>query len=273
MPADGELQATARASIELENAARVYVAATSPPRVGVPTREQVYDAIHDAGLSRPKTAAATDAVMALLTAAPQDEHDVEFWGQVKPGWGREPLDDADYDVEYVCEALMEVGGWDEIDGDGDDASIIADHIRRLPHILFDRFVTEAPQSVEVDRLQRRHLEAVARNNDLLARLRAAEAPQPRVLPDRDELLSVLAGLADGSRPGHNACEFCADVMGRARGLLLPLYEIVIEDTEPEPQLCRSCGARHRSDTDNTLCGSFDPVHGDTETSEAGDAVT
>lgn len=48
------------------------------------------------------------------------------------------------DVEYVCEALMEVGGWDEIDGDGTNASIIADHIRRLPHVLADR-AAEAPQ--------------------------------------------------------------------------------------------------------------------------------
>lgn len=41
-------------------------------------------------------------------------------------------------VELICEALMEVGGWEEIDGDGDNASIIADHIRRLPTVLADR---------------------------------------------------------------------------------------------------------------------------------------
>lgn len=46
------------------------------------------------------------------------------------------------------------------------------------------------------------------------------------LPDRDDLLSILAGLADGSRPGHSACGSCADVMGRAREALLPLYDAI-----------------------------------------------
>lgn len=33
----------------------------------------------------------------------------------------------------VVEALMEVGGWEEIDGDGTPASVLADHIRRLDY--------------------------------------------------------------------------------------------------------------------------------------------
>src|SRR5688572_8613444 len=35
----------------------------------------------------------------------------------------------------VVEALMEVGGWDEIDGDGTPETIIVDHIRELPDRL------------------------------------------------------------------------------------------------------------------------------------------
>jgi hypothetical protein len=38
-------------------------------------------------------------------------------------------------VEHICDALIEVGPWDEIDGDGTEASIIADHIRDLPRLL------------------------------------------------------------------------------------------------------------------------------------------
>lgn len=52
-------------------------------------------------------------------------------------------------VEHVCEALMEVGGWEEIDGDGDPASIIADHIRRLPRVLAEPIL-----DAELDELQR-----------------------------------------------------------------------------------------------------------------------
>lgn len=48
------------------------------------------------------------------------------------------------DVEHVCEALMEVGGWAEIDGDGTNATIIADHIRWLPGVLAEQ-AAEAPQ--------------------------------------------------------------------------------------------------------------------------------
>ncbi len=35
------------------------------------------------------------------------------------------------EVEEICQALCEVGGWSEIDGDGTNASLIIDHIRRL----------------------------------------------------------------------------------------------------------------------------------------------
>ena len=38
-------------------------------------------------------------------------------------------------VEHICHALIEVGPWDEIDGDGTEASIIADHIRDLARLL------------------------------------------------------------------------------------------------------------------------------------------
>jgi hypothetical protein len=37
----------------------------------------------------------------------------------------------------VVEALMDVGPWDEIDGDGDPGGILADHIRQLPRIIRD----------------------------------------------------------------------------------------------------------------------------------------
>jgi hypothetical protein len=38
-------------------------------------------------------------------------------------------------VEHICDALIEVGPWDEIDGDGTEASIIADRIRELGRLL------------------------------------------------------------------------------------------------------------------------------------------
>lgn len=50
------------------------------------------------------------------------------------------------DADHICQALLEVGGWDEIDGDGTDASIIADHIRRLPRVLAER-ARSAPQPI------------------------------------------------------------------------------------------------------------------------------
>lgn len=34
-------------------------------------------------------------------------------------------------IEHICDALMASGLWHEIDGDGTEYSIIADHIRRL----------------------------------------------------------------------------------------------------------------------------------------------
>lgn len=37
----------------------------------------------------------------------------------------------------VVDALMDVGPWDEIDGDGDPGSILADHIRQLPRFIRD----------------------------------------------------------------------------------------------------------------------------------------
>lgn len=35
----------------------------------------------------------------------------------------------------VVDALVEVGGWEEIDGDGSPASVLADHVRALPRII------------------------------------------------------------------------------------------------------------------------------------------
>lgn len=40
-------------------------------------------------------------------------------------------------VELICSALMDVGPWEEIDGDGTNTSIIIDHIRRLAALVKD----------------------------------------------------------------------------------------------------------------------------------------
>jgi hypothetical protein len=37
--------------------------------------------------------------------------------------------------EHIVDALLSLGLWDEIDGDGSAASIIADHIRQIPRLL------------------------------------------------------------------------------------------------------------------------------------------
>ena len=34
-------------------------------------------------------------------------------------------------LEHICEVLCEIGPWDEIDGDGWEGQIIADHMKRL----------------------------------------------------------------------------------------------------------------------------------------------
>lgn len=34
-------------------------------------------------------------------------------------------------LDHICEFLCRIGGWDEIDGDGDEGSIIVDHIGRI----------------------------------------------------------------------------------------------------------------------------------------------
>jgi len=37
--------------------------------------------------------------------------------------------------DLIIDALLSLGLWDEIDGDGSTASIIADHIRQIPRLL------------------------------------------------------------------------------------------------------------------------------------------
>lgn len=49
--------------------------------------------------------------------------------------------------EAVVEALQEVGGWDEIDGDGSPATVLADHIRDLPHRLAEHDPAKAAQAL------------------------------------------------------------------------------------------------------------------------------
>jgi hypothetical protein len=44
---------------------------------------------------------------------------------------RAERDELEQDIETICSYLMEQGGWEEIDGDGDPGSIIVDHIARL----------------------------------------------------------------------------------------------------------------------------------------------
>lgn len=34
-------------------------------------------------------------------------------------------------LDHICQFLCRIGGWDEIDGDGDEGSIIVDHIGRI----------------------------------------------------------------------------------------------------------------------------------------------
>lgn len=41
------------------------------------------------------------------------------------------VEERDLIVEAVCDALIEVGPWDEIDGDGTEASILPEHIATL----------------------------------------------------------------------------------------------------------------------------------------------
>jgi hypothetical protein len=45
--------------------------------------------------------------------------------------GERLLDAHNEGIEDICSALMESGLWHEIDGDGTEYSIIADHVRRL----------------------------------------------------------------------------------------------------------------------------------------------
>lgn len=56
-----------------------------------------------------------------------------FWGWVDELL-RDPEGIDEDGIDHICDALMEVGPWDEIDGDGTEASIIADHIRDLPRL-------------------------------------------------------------------------------------------------------------------------------------------
>ena len=57
-----------------------------------------------------------------------------FWGWVDELL-RDPEGIDEDGIDHICAALMEVGPWDEIDGDGTEASIIADHIRDLARRL------------------------------------------------------------------------------------------------------------------------------------------
>ena len=82
-------------------------------------------------------------------------------------------------VEHICDALIEVGPWDEIDGDGTEASIIADHIRDLPRLL-------APPPGEPDEGATGHIAAMERV--------AVDALRSK----RDGYRSVIQEIADTS---------------------------------------------------------------------------
>lgn len=76
---------------------------------------------------------------------------LRIYGEATPGeellrrevdvypWGTQVLDETCANglcvvSEAVVSALLEVGPWEDIDGEGDAASVLADHIRLLPRV-------------------------------------------------------------------------------------------------------------------------------------------
>ncbi len=53
------------------------------------------------------------------------------------------------DAEAICETLVEVGGWPEIDGDGTNTSLITDHINRLVKTAEDGVVPPIGKGIVV----------------------------------------------------------------------------------------------------------------------------
>lgn len=71
-------------------------------------------------------------VMAVLNSSPGTLRSLPGYPDAT---AQEVIAECDHDgtvsTEAVCAALVEAGPWDEIDGDGDDESLIVEHIRRL----------------------------------------------------------------------------------------------------------------------------------------------
>ena len=101
-----------------------------------------------------------------------------FWGWVDELL-RDPEGIDEDGIEHICDALIEVGPWDEIDGDGTEASIIADHIRDLARLLDAAPVGLTEDDLAALRIVAAHLRqlgypAMAQETDaIIARLSAA----------------------------------------------------------------------------------------------------
>jgi hypothetical protein len=53
--------------------------------------------------------------------------------QPEPAEAKRPTSESEdrQALDHICQFLCRIGGWDEIDGDGDEGSIIVDHIGRI----------------------------------------------------------------------------------------------------------------------------------------------
>ena len=189
-----------------------------------------------------------------------------FWGWVDELL-RDPEGIDEDGVEHICHALIEVGPWDEIDGDGTEASIIADHIRdlgRLPATpLSEGEVATALKIIEDSR--RTHVEWV----DYLSKFGADLRPHEEIAGDAahhreavekyDRVLALLRRLPapDSERPeqqwwdtGHTSksCPDCGhhwDVHTPFRGCISGCSCKNDPPNQPAPDSERPEGERNR----------------------------
>lgn len=126
-------------------------------------------------------------------------------------------------VTAVHQALVDTGVYDDVDGEADSASILADHVRRLPGLVDDEITDEASNAAAgITREFHETYERLAPSHGYETR-RASAVPWDEV-PEQNRalMLAVVGDLIDrhviraGNPPGSCRGPDGSDLCGRER---------------------------------------------------------